>query len=83
MDTLLTLRPMLYWSRLWAIAVAFALWVAAAGAGAAPADATDEAFGALLAMPGAQPREGGWIIPQAPAPDDKLALPPEKRVKVW
>lgn len=39
-------------------------------AGAARAEsgaATDAAFGALLAMPGAQPRDGGWVIPQEPA----------------
>lgn len=81
MDTLLTLRPMLYWSRLWAIALAFALLVAAAGAGAAPADATDEAFGALLAMPGAQPKEGGWIIPQAPAPDEPALIARWQRLR--
>jgi hypothetical protein len=81
MNTLLTLRPMLHWSRLWAIALAFALLVAAAGAGAAPADATDEAFGALLAMPGAQPREGGWIIPQAPAQDEPALIARWQRLR--
>jgi hypothetical protein len=42
----------------------------AAHSGAEPADRTDEAFGALLAMPGAQPVEGGWIIPHEPARDE-------------
>ncbi|MFT3735161.1 MAG: hypothetical protein QM776_09070 [Rhodocyclaceae bacterium] len=39
-------------------------------------DATDAAFGALLSMPGAQPRENGWLIPEqfARAPKNDKAL---------
>src|ERR1700748_2432497 len=54
-------------SRLLALALAGVL---STGAAAASADATDDAFGALLAMPGAQPREGGWIIPTDAASDE-------------
>lgn len=41
-----------------------------------PGDPTDTAFAALLSMPGAQAREGGWIIPEAygRAPADENAL---------
>ena len=34
-------------------------------------DATDAAFAALLAIPGGQPREGGWIIPEQAEPTPK------------
>ncbi len=47
-----------------------ALLAAAGGALAESPDATDDAFGALLAMPGAQPKEGGWIVPQEAAKDE-------------
>lgn len=43
----------------------------AAGAAPAAADRTDEAFGRLLAMPGAQPSGGGWIIPTEAARDEQ------------
>ena len=35
-----------------------------------PTNPTDDAFGALLAMPGAQPKDGGWIIPTEAAKDE-------------
>lgn len=40
------------------------------------ADATDAAFAALLAMPGVQPRDGGWTIPEQaePAPTSEKML---------
>ena len=56
------------------LAIAVALLVAAGGACAGPAEATDDAFGALLAMPGAQPKDGGWIVPQKPAQDEKALI---------
>lgn len=43
----------------------------AAGATPSAADRTDEAFGRLLAMPGAQPVEGGWIIPTEAARNEQ------------
>jgi len=46
--------------------------VAGAASAESPA-ATDDAFGALLAMPGAQPKDGGWIIAQE-APKGEAAL---------
>ena len=33
-----------------------------------PGSATDAAFAALLAMPGAQPKEDGWVIPEQALP---------------
>ncbi len=43
---------------------------------AAPEDATDAAFAALLALPGGQPRDGAWIIPEQeePVPKNEKAL---------
>lgn len=37
---------------------------------------TDAAFAALLAMPGAQPKDGGWLIPEQdlPTPESETAL---------
>lgn len=67
-------------ARLRGLAVALLL-VAAGGALGAPADATDDAFGALLAMPGAQPKEGGWIIPQAPAANEAALIAQWRRLK--
>lgn len=45
-------------------------------AGAESGNATDAAYGALLAMPGVQPREGGWLIPEQaePVPEDEDEL---------
>ncbi len=65
-----TLRPLLCRAR--PLALALALFAAAGGAHAESptATATDDAFGALLAMPGAQPKEGGWIVPQEAAKDE-------------
>ena len=56
------------------LALAVALLGAAGGACAGPAEATDDAFGALLAMPGAQPKDGGWIVPQTPPKDEKALI---------
>ncbi|WP_124542257.1 hypothetical protein [Piscinibacter terrae] len=52
------------------------LGLAGIAAAAESPDSTDAAFGALLAMPGAQPHEGGWIIPEQadPAPPNEEAL---------
>lgn len=58
------------------------LLLALAGTAAADTgDATDAAFGLLLAMPGAQPVEGGWIIPQDPAANEKDLIAQWRRLK--
>jgi len=58
------------------VALASVLLCLAAPAGAESPDDTDAAFAALLAMPGVQPREGGWLIPEQaePAPESEKAL---------
>jgi hypothetical protein len=44
-------------------------WLCSTGlAVAGPSEATDAAFAALLSMPDAQPKEGGWVIPEQPEP---------------
>jgi hypothetical protein len=75
------LRPLFCWTR--PLALVLALLGAAGSAAANPADATDDAFGALLAMPGAQPREGGWITPKEveAAADDKALIAAWQRAK--
>ncbi len=60
-----------------ALTLAVASGAAAAGDGAA----TDEAFSLLLAMPGAQPTEGGWIIPGDAAADEKDLIAQWQRLK--
>lgn len=57
--------------------VCAAACLAATGmAWAYPGAATDAAFAALLTMPGAQPKEGGWVIPEqafpTPTSEDEL-----------
>ncbi|XVJ70979.1 MAG: hypothetical protein HEQ39_16180 [Rhizobacter sp.] len=47
-----------------AVALVAMLFCLAGTAGAESSDATDAAFAALLSMPGAQPKEGGWVIPE-------------------
>lgn len=62
------------WTRVFAL---MAMLLGLAGtAQAESADATDEAFAALLAMPEAQPRQGQWIIPEQTesAPQSEKAL---------
>lgn len=63
-----------HWSRI--VPLAAVLLCLAGNAGAESGDYTDAAFAALLAMPGVQPREGGWIIPEQeePAPENEKAL---------
>ena len=50
--------------------LAMVLLASAFSAGAESADATDDAFGILLAMPGVQPKPGGWIVSQEAAKDE-------------
>jgi hypothetical protein len=59
----------------WAICAALLINTANAQTLATGA-ATDAAFAALLAMPGTQPIEGGWIIPpqDKPTPEDETEL---------
>ncbi|MEK8033797.1 hypothetical protein AACH06_23485 [Ideonella sp. DXS29W] len=57
------------------------LGLAAGAAFADPADRTDEAFGLLLAMPGAQPVEGGWIVPHDPARNESDLVAQWQRLK--
>ena len=52
------------------LALVLSLLAGAGGAAAESPDATDDAFGALLAMPGAQPKDGGWIVPREAAKDE-------------
>ena len=73
------LRMSFGWSR--PLVLVIALSGLAEGARAGPAEATDDAFGALLAMPGAQPRDGGWIIPQKAAKDEKALIARWQRLK--
>ena len=64
-------RAWLGWIR--PAALALALLAAASSASAETAsvsDPTDDAFGILLAMPGVQPKEGGWIVSQEAAKDE-------------
>jgi hypothetical protein len=63
------------------LALVIALLGMAASANAESPDATDEAFGALLAMPGAQPKEGGWVIPQKAAEDENALIAQLQRLK--
>ena len=75
-------RASLAWIR--PAALALALLAAAAGAGAETAsvsDPTDDAFGILLAMPGVQPKEGGWIVSQEAAKDEADLIEQLKELK--
>lgn len=53
----------------------------AGGAVADSGSATDEAFGLLLAMPGAQPVKNGWIIPNDAAADEADLIAKWRRLK--
>lgn len=60
-------------------AVFVMVWLCSSGlAVAGPSEATDAAFAALLSMPGAQPKEGGWVIPEqaepTPANENELII---------
>lgn len=68
------MRSNFHWFRTAVFAVA--LFCFAGALGAKSDDETDAAFAALLAMPDAQPRPGGWIIPEQfePAPENEDEL---------
>lgn len=63
-----------HWSRI--VSLAAVLLCLAGTVKAETDDDTDAAFGALLAMPGVQPKEGGWLIPEQaePPPENEQAL---------
>lgn len=68
------MRSTSLWSRI--VPLAAVLLFLAGTAGAESDDDTDAAFSALLAMPGVQPKEGGWLIPEQaePAPESEKDL---------